>query len=182
MLKENENEMIMETKEAQNEALDAPKDTDAQVNAQNKTFTKAEVDEIVKKRLARAFKDYPDKEEMARLINLKDDLETKDKEISSLKDAASLNTQRLATYELKDKILKRGVDLKYADFALFEIERGIKEGLDFDSSFESFAQNNDFLFKKIGTTGLRQGGAIYNQSSIEDSFYKINPRLKKGGF
>ena len=180
MLKENE--IIMENEEVKEETSFIQKDTDAQVNAENKTFTKAEVDEIVKKRLARAFKDYPDKEEMARLINLKDDLDIKDKEISSLKDEASLNAQRLATYELKDKILKKGVDLKYADFALFEIEKGMKEGLDFDSSFESFAKNNDFLFKKIGTTGLRQGGAIYNQSSIEDSFYKINPSLKKGGF
>ena len=180
MLKENE--IIMENEEVKEETSFIQKDTDAQVNAENKTFTKAEVDEIVKKRLARAFKDYPAKEEMARLINLKGELDVKDREISSLKDAASLNAQRLATYELKDKILKKGVDLKYADFALFEIERGMREGLDFDSSFESFAANNDFLFRKIGTTGLRQGGAIYNQSSIEDSFYKINPRLKKGGF
>jgi len=56
------------------------------------------------------------------------------------------------------------------------------EGLDFESSFENFIQNNDFLVKKFETTGLRQGGTISHQSQVEESFYKINPQLKKGGF
>lgn len=181
MLNEKKEKNVLENEET-TKVLDIQNDTDAQENAKDKTFTQSEVDEIVKKRLARALKDYPEKEEIARLINLKDDLEGKDKEIASLKDEASLNAQRLATYELKEKILKNGVDLKFADFALFEVKKGIDEGLDFESSFENFIQNNDFLVKKFETTGLRQGGTISHQSQVEESFYKINPQLKKGGF
>lgn len=156
--------------------------TDAQVNAKQKTFTQNEVDEIVKKRLSRALKLYPDKEELLELKQIKEESLGKDKIISDLQSAADLNAQRLATYELKEKIIKNGVDLKFADFALFEIKRGIDAGLDFDSSFESFIENNDFLVKKFETTGLRQGGSIAPGNSVEESFYKINPNLKKGGF
>ncbi len=175
-----ENENILENNGDNIE--NSQNNTDAQVNANEKTFTQAEVDEIVKRRLTRALKDYPDKEEIVRLQKLKDETQDKDRIISELKSNADLNAQRLATYELREKLIKNGVDLKFADFALYEVKKGIDTGLDFEAAFEGFIEDNDFLVKNKKTTGLRQGGAIASQNSVEESFYKINPSLKKGGF
>lgn len=178
MLNNQKENILADNKEIE----DIQNNTDAQENAKEKTFTQHEVDEIVKKRLARALKDYPDKEEIIELQKLKQEAEDKDKIISELRNTADLNTQRLATYELREKLIKNGVDLKFVDFALYEVKKGVDMGLDFDASFESFIENNDFLVTNKKTTGLRQGGAIASQNSVEESFYKINPTLKKGGF
>jgi len=102
MLNEKQEKNVLENEET-TKVLDIQNDTDAQENAKDKTFTQSEVDEIVKKRLARALKDYPEKEEIARLINLKDDLEGKDKEIASLKDEASLTHKGWLLMSLRKK-------------------------------------------------------------------------------
>lgn len=153
------------------------KDTDAQDNAEKKLFTQEEVDALIKVRLARAAK-AASAADSSYVKSLKEEAEKNSRIISDLRTKADDAAQRLLTYELKDKILKRGVEPKFADFALFEISKDINAGIDFDEAFERFYGENDFSVKERSATGLKQGGSVASVSAVEDSFYRINPTLK----
>ena len=153
--------------------------TDAQDNAEKKLFTQEEVDALIKVRLARAAKSAKEASDAdgLEIKTLKEEAEKNLGIISSLRAEADSAAQRLLAYELKDKIIKKGVEPKFADFALYEIKKDIDAGADFDDAFERFYADNDFSVKERLATGLKQGGAISSVSAVEDSFYKINPML-----
>ncbi|MDY5626491.1 MAG: hypothetical protein SPF92_02675 [Clostridia bacterium] len=163
---------------ADKKVLENPeKNTDVQDNTDKKLFTQEEVDALIKVRLARAAKAAKEAD-TSEIKTLREEAEKNNSIISDLRAKADDAAQRLLAYELKDKILKRGVEPKFADFALFEIKKDISAGIDFDDAFERFCNENDFSVKEKSTTGLKQGGTITSMSAVEDSFYKINPTLK----
>lgn len=154
---------------------------DAQEGAEKKLFTQEEVDALIKVRLARAAKSAKEAKfaESEEIKTLKEEAEKNLGMISSLRKEADDAAQRLLAYELKDKIIKKGVEPKFADFALYEIKKDIESGIEFDDAFERFYAENDFSVKERLATGLKQGGNISSVSAVEDSFYKINPMLKQ---
>ena len=101
--------------------------TDAQDNAEKKLFTQEEVDALIKVRLARAAKSAKEASDAdgLEIKTLKEEAEKNLGIISSLRAEADSAAQRLLAYELKDKIIKKGVEPKFADFALYEIKKDI---------------------------------------------------------
>lgn len=174
----NENEKGLENGEVKAD-FKPEQETDAQDNAEKKLFTQKEVDALIKVRLARAAKSAKEASDAdgLEIKTLKEEAEKNLGIISSLRAEADSAAQRLLAYELKDKIIKKGVEPKFADFALYEIKKDIDAGADFDDAFERFYADNDFSVKERLATGLKQGGTISSVSAVEDSFYKINPML-----
>ena len=176
----NENKNGFKNAESGNENFKS-EGTDAQNGADKKLFAQDEVDALIKVRLARAAKSAREAKiaESEEIKTLKEEAEKNLGMISSLRKEADDAAQRLLAYELKDKIIKKGVEPKFADFALYEIKKDIESGVEFDDAFERFYADNDFSVKERLATGLKQGGNISSVSAVEDSFYKINPMLKQ---
>ncbi|UKI35810.1 MAG: hypothetical protein L6V93_17405 [Clostridiales bacterium] len=90
-----------------------------------KLFTQEEVDALIKVRLARAAKSAKEASDAdgLEIKTLKEEAEKNLGIISSLRAEADSAAQRLLAYELKDKNYQKGVEPKFADFALYEIKK-----------------------------------------------------------
>lgn len=160
-------------------AEDGAANTTLEDNEPAKIFTQAQVDEIVKNRLARVLKNMPSKEEVESFNILKKENEENFQIIENLKNEAELKTQRLLTYERKDIILKRGVNDKFGDFARFEAERLLNNETDFETALDAVIEENPWLVSShVLKTGLSHGGEKIRVSSLEESFYRRNPTLR----
>ena len=144
-----------------------------------RSFTQHEVDEIVKTRLARALKNMPSKDELLEFENLKKINEENEAAILKLRAESENNMQRLLTYERKEILNKRGIEDKFKDFAMFEAEKLTNEDVSFDNAIDMVIENNEWLLKKTGfKTGMSQGSFESGISSLEESFYRRNPKLR----
>ena len=132
--------------------------------ADTRVFTQEQVDEMIKARLARV-KGNP----------------SKTGDIEEIKQKAEMAEQKLLTYERRDKILKKGVPAKLADFILFEASKMVSDEDDFDGALEQFLeQNQEYLSpqNQAWSMGMRQGSAQSRLSGVELAFAKRNPNLK----
>lgn len=144
-----------------------------------KTFTQAQVDEIVKTRLARAMKNMPSKEETEQFYLSKQQMEENNALIENLKKEAQISAQKLLAYEHNDMINKRGVNEKFASFVRFEAEKNAGEKGDFSEALDNFINENPWVTQSTPLkTGLSQGNNIQRISSLEESFYRRNPNLR----
>ena len=144
-----------------------------------RSFTQQEVDEIVKARLARALKNMPSKDELLEIENLKKLNEENEAALEKLKAESELNVQRLLTYERKEIIGKKGIDDKFRDYVMFEAAKYVNDETDFESAVDILTEENEWLLKHtVIKTGLSQGTNKGGISSLEESFYRRNPKLR----
>ena len=154
-----------------------------------KTFTQAELDEIVKQRLERQKKGQPSKEEMDAFHKWQDSQKTAEQlsaeKISAAQTAASEAEKRAAAAEAKCCAFSKGVSKEAVDDVIALAMNKVDDNTPIDKAIEaviakypSFCSAKSEAPKGI-TTGVSFGNGGGSQlSGVEAAFYAKNPDLK----
>lgn len=112
---------------------------------QEATFTQADVDNIVNKRLERERKKYPSETELASFRAWKDSQQTEKERWDSLTKERDESLAALAAaqadltqYQREKLLLDKGVSPDEAEFYAFKIGKLVTDGLPFEKAAESF--------------------------------------------
>ena len=154
-----------------------------------KTFTQAELDEIVKQRLERQKKGQPSKEEMDAFHKWQDSQKTAEQlsaeKISAAQTAASEAEKRAAAAEAKCCAFSKGVSKEAVDDVIALAMNKVDDNTPIDKAIEaviakypSFCSAKSEAPKGI-TTGVSFGNGGGSQlSGVEAAFLAKNPGLK----
>ena len=155
-----------------------------------KTFTQAELDEIVRQRLERQKKGQPSKEEMDAFHKWQDSQKTAEQlsaeKISAAQTAASEAEKRAAAAEAKCCAFSKGVSKEAVDDVIALAMNKVDDNTPIDKAIEaviakypSFCSAKSEAPKGI-TTGVNFGNNGGSQmSGVERRFYEKNPDLRK---
>ena len=155
-----------------------------------KTFTQAEVNEIVKQRLERQAKGQPSKEEMDAFRKWQDSQKTAEQlsaeKISAAQTAASEAEKRAAAAEAKCLAFSKGVSNEAVEDVIALAMNKVDDNTPIDKAIEaviakypSFCSAKSEAPKGI-TTGVNFGNNGGSQmSGVERCFYEKNPDLRK---
>ena len=155
-----------------------------------KTFTQAELDEIVKQRLERQKKGQPSKEEMDAFHKWQDSQKTAEQlsaeKISAAQTAASEAEKRAAAAEAKCCAFSKGVSKEAVDDVIALAMNKVDDNTPIDKAIDaviakypSFCSAKSEAPKGI-TTGVNFGNNGGSQmSGVERRFYEKNPDLRK---
>lgn len=126
------------------------------------TFTQEQVNELVKERLARAKKDVPSKEELAKYKEWQEAQKTEvEKQAEIVKELETLKMEKENTQK-ENKILKAGVKEEDAEYVLFKV--GKMEG-EFAENLENFLKDNP---KYLGEEPKTNGVATATTSAVKE--------------
>ena len=155
-----------------------------------KTFTQAELDEIVKQRLERQKKGQPTKEEMDAFHKWQDSQKTAEQlsaeKISAAQTAASEAEKRAAAAEAKCCAFSKGVSKEAVDDVIALAMNKVDDNTPIDKAIDaviakypSFCSAKSEAPKGI-TTGVSfgNGGGGAQMSGVEAAFLAKNPGLK----
>ena len=155
-----------------------------------KTFTQAELDEIVKQRLERQKKGQPSKEEMDAFHKWQDSQKTAEQlsaeKISAAQTAASEAEKRAAAAEAKCCAFSKGVSKEAVDDVIALAMNKVDDNTPIDKAIDaviakypSFCSAKSEAPKGI-TTGVSfgNGGGGSQMSGVEAAFLAKNPGLK----
>ena len=192
------NTTVTETNKAENNGGDpkqavSPKEGEKAVSTNEgaeKTFTQAELDEIVKQRLERQKKGQPSKEEMDAFHKWQDSQKTAEQlsaeKISAAQTAASEAEKRAAAAEAKCCAYSKGVSKEAVDdviaLAIPKVDDNTTMGKAIEAviaKYPSFCSAKSEAPKGI-TTGVSfgNGGGGSQMSGVEAAFLAKNPGLK----
>lgn len=128
-----------------------------------KTFTQAEVDTIVAKRLAKAQKGMPGDEELTAFRAWKDSQQTEQQKWDALKmerDTAKTELTaaqaKIEQYEREKVLLGKGVSADDVDYYAFKIGKLVTEGKTFEQAAAEYFANN----QPKGTVRVDLGGSL----------------------
>jgi hypothetical protein len=164
---------------------------------EEKAFTQADVDDIIKKRLERERKNAPSKEELEQFRAWKSSQnENQDKQQTDSDNAAQATEEAETVKQLKQQISKMELD-HALDYAIQQTgaksAKLLKNVLDMDKihcvngtltgfseQLETIKQDYSYLFGDTvtGSWGQRQPGNIIKTDGVETAFLKRNPGLK----
>ena len=192
------NTTVTETNKAENNGGDpkqavSPKEGEKAVSTNEgaeKTFTQAELDEIVKQRLERQKKGQPSKEEMDAFHKWQDSQKTAEQlsaeKISAAQTAASEAEKRAAAAEAKCCAYSKGVSKEAVDDVIALAIPKVDDNTTMEKAIEaviakypSFCSAKSEAPKGI-TTGVSfgNGGGGSQMSGVEAAFLAKNPGLK----
>ena len=192
------NTTVTETNKAENNGGDpkqavSPKEGEKAVSTNEgaeKTFTQAELDEIVKQRLERQKKGQPTKEEMDAFHKWQDSQKTAEQlsaeKISAAQTAASEAEKRAAAAEAKCCAFSKGVSKEAVDDVIALAMNKVDDNTPIDKAIDaviakypSFCSAKSEAPKGI-TTGVNfgNGGGGSQMSGVEAAFLAKNPGLK----
>lgn len=121
-------------------------------NNSEKTFTQAEVDEIVKNRLAKEKKGIPSKEELTKYNEWKESQKTQEDKYN---DLVKLNDQKdteISNLQKENKVLKAGItDQDEIEFIVYKVNK--MEG-NFEENLKNYLVNSKFVEKDEKATGI----------------------------
>ena len=198
MAETNTNTTVTETNKAENSGGDpkqavSPKQDEKAVSTNEgaeKTFTQAELDEIVKQRLERQKKSQPTKEEMDAFHKWQDSQKTAEQlsaeKISAAQTAASEAEKRAAAAEAKCCAFSKGVSKEAVDDVIALAMNKVDDNTPIDKAIDaviakypSFCSAKSEAPKGI-TTGVSfgNGGGGSQMSGVEAAFLAKNPGLK----
>lgn len=155
-----------------------------------KTFTQAELDEIVKQRLERQKKGQPTKEEMDAFHKWQDSQKTAEQlsaeKISAAQTAASEAEKRAAAAEAKCCAFSKGVSKEAVDDVIALAMNKVDDNTPIDKAIDAvIAKYPSFCSAKSEdpkgiTTGVSfgNGGGGAQMSGVEAAFLAKNPGLK----
>ena len=155
-----------------------------------KTFTQAELDEIVKQRLERQKKGQPTKEEMDAFHKWQDSQKTAEQlsaeKISAAQTAASEAEKRAAAAEAKCCAFSKGVSKEAVDDVIALAMNKVDDNTPIDKAIDaviakypSFCSAKSEAPKGITTgVGCGNGGGGTQMSGVEAAFLAKNPGLK----
>lgn len=118
-----------------------------------KTYTQAEVDKMIEKRLARERKNQPTEQELSEFREYQKTHKPKSdaervKEITGERDSAQTE---LEIARRENYLLKKGVDPEDVDYYVYKITRSMKEDEDFEDAAKAFLKDHN--------GGSRSGGS-----------------------
>ena len=198
MAETNTNTTVTETNKAENNGGDpkqavSPKEGEKAVSTNEgaeKTFTQAELDEIVKQRLERQKKGQPTKEEMDAFHKWQDSQKTAEQlsaeKISAAESRATEAEKKAAAAEAKAYAYSKGVNAEAVDDVIALAIPKVDDNTTMEKAIEaviakypSFCSAKSEAPKGI-TTGVSFGnGSGGSQlSGVEAAFYAKNPDLK----
>ena len=111
---------------------------------QERTFTQAEVDAIINKRVARMKKDLPSDEELAAFREYQKAQKPKD-EASKLKDLADERDSYQTELEMirrENFLLRHGVDADDVDYYVYKITKAMDDDEEFDDAAKKFLKEH----------------------------------------
>lgn len=127
----------------------APTPAPAPAAPAERTFTQAELDTIVGKRLAKAMKGMPAEEELTAFRAWKESQQTeKDRWDSLTKDRDTARTElsaaqaELEQYKREKLLLGKGVPADDVDYYAFKIGKLVTDTLDFEKAAEAYLKDN----------------------------------------
>jgi len=149
---------------------------------EEKTFTQAELEAVLKERLARAAKGLPGKEDLAAFKKWQDEQKADGAKSDEKLQKLAEYEQRLQAYEQREKVRAANVEGRFIDFVIFEANRRMNKNTDFDTALKAYlADNPNYLAGNqplAGVGGYRQGGTGQQLTGVEAEFLKRNPNLK----
>lgn len=123
--------------------------TETTANEPEKTFTQADVDTLIQKRLDRERKKYPTEEELSAFRSWKETQQTDRDTITTLtseRDTARSDLAdakaRLEQYEREKFLASKGVPTDDLDYFVFKIGKLVTDKKSFESAAEEFLKDN----------------------------------------
>ncbi len=114
-----------------------------------KTFTQAEVDTLIGKRLAKAMKGMPGEEELTAFRAWKENQQTeqqkqeaKAKELTDTKAALTAAEAKLEQYEREKFLVGKGVPAEDVDYYAFKIGKLVTDSKTFEQAAEEYLKDN----------------------------------------
>lgn len=140
-------------------------------NNSEKTFTQAEVDEIVKTRLAKEKKGIPSKEELTKYNEWKESQKTEQEKMAEKEAEYQKALAEKEQIINENKILKSGVNAEDTDYVLFKVTK--MEG-DFEENLSKFLKDNPrFLNKTVPSKATGVETRTTSQSNEDDGVMAI---------
>lgn len=119
-----------------------------------KTFTQAEVDEIVKTRLAKEKKGIPSKEELTKYNEWKESQKTQEDKYNDLVKLNGQKDTEISNLQKENKVLKAGIkDQDEIEFIVYKVSK--MDG-DFDQNLKEYLANSKFVEKEEKATGIEK--------------------------
>lgn len=180
-------EVIMDEKNITNAAENAAENSQETPAEPAKTFTQSELDEIVRERLDRERKKYPDKKQLEEFKAWQDSRKTAE-ELAAEKVTAAENARAeaekiLAMREAKIAALARGVSPDSADDVIALAMSKVSDDMPIEKAIEAvIAKYPAFAGGEKSaapiTTGVSFGGNAPQISGVEAAFLAKNPGIK----
>lgn len=127
----------------------APTPAPAPEPAPEKTFTQAELDSIVGKRIAKAMKGMPGEEELTAFRAWKESQQTerekqeqRDKELAESKTALAEAQAKVEQFEHEKILLSKGVPADDVDYYAFKIGKLVTDTTDFEKAADAYLKDN----------------------------------------
>ena len=143
-----------------------------------KTFTQAELDEIINDRLARERKKQPSKEELSAFSEWKKSQQTEAEKAAEREKALQAAEAKAMTLEREKAIILSGVKPDDVDYVMFKV--GKLDG-DFSDNLKAFlTENKKFTEPETKSVdGVKHSPAGGEKTSgVEEAFMRRNPGLK----
>lgn len=152
--------------------------------APEKTFTQAEVDNLIGKRLAKAMKGMPDEAELTAFRAWKENQQTEQDRVTTLtseRDTArtQLNAaqEEIEQYKREKLLLSKGVPANDVDYYAFKIGKLVTDSKTFEQATEDFFKENN-AGKVHVDLGAPLGGGSLNKTANEQMNALIRGALK----
>lgn len=135
-------------------------------NEEEKTFTQAEVDALISKRVARATRGMPSSEELEAFRTWQSNQQTDAEKITKLtgeRDTAqselSTAKEKLEQYERERFLVKNGVPAEDVDYYAFKIGKLVTDDKPFEEAAEEFLKEHNAPSKaRVDTSASLNGG------------------------
>lgn len=152
--------------------------------APEKTFTQAEVDALIGKRIAKAMKGMPDEAELTAFRAWKENQQTEQDRVNTLtNERDTARTQltaaqaELEQYKREKLLLSKGVPSNDVDYYAFKIGKLVSDSKTFEQAAEDFFKENR-TGKVHVDLGAPLGGGSLNKTANEQMNALIRGALK----
>lgn len=155
--------------------------TAAQEPTTEKTFTQAEVDTIVSKRLAKAMKGVPGEEEITAYRAWKESQQSEKEKMDAIikerdesKVALSAAQEELEQHKREKFLLSKGVSADDVDYYVFKISKMVDEKTDFEAAAENVLADQ----KPSNTMRVDFSGAVGGGQSQKNPNEQMNSLIR----
>lgn len=121
-------------------------------NQQEKTFTQAEVDALIGRRIAKLTKGMPSDDELSEFRAWKDKKPNNDAEMQTLRNDLAAANEKLTQYEREALLTAKGVRKEDVDYYSFKIGKMVDDKTTFEQAMETFLKDNPVRGVKMNTS------------------------------
>lgn len=175
---ENIEKVDTQTTEKKEEVVDTQA-TEKNEEVEVKTFTQAELDEMIKERLDREKKKLPSKEELTQFSEWKESLKTEaERQAEVLKEIEQYKIEK-ENIAKENILLKKGINSEDLDYIVFKVSK--MEG-EFEENTELFLKENPRFIEtkeELKTTGMKATGITNKDDGVVSILKARHPELYK---